>query len=122
MSKSKPASTEHGVAFDLASLAASLRQESAYERLGHAARTLVRVPDQRVVLIALRAGAQIAEHKADETVSIHVTSGKVRVRLPDRVSELSAGQLLVLEHGLRHDVEGVTDSALVLTLGWRGED
>jgi quercetin dioxygenase-like cupin family protein len=44
----------------------------------------------------------------------------VRLRLAEKVVELAAGRLLVIERGLRHDVEAVAESAFLLTLGWRG--
>ena len=95
-----------------------MQQETAYLREGHTARTLVREPDLRIVLVAMKAGARIAEHRADETASVHALRGHVRLRLPDKVVDLPAGRLLVLEKGLRHDVEAMQDSAFLLTLGW----
>jgi len=94
-----------------------LQAEPRYQRDGQAARTLVRTPDLRVVLVVLRRGTRIAEHHANETVSIHTIAGHLRLHLPERVVELEAGQLLVLAPGLPHDVEASGDSAFILTLG-----
>jgi quercetin dioxygenase-like cupin family protein len=63
----------------------------------------------------------MAEHQASASASIHALSGQLRLHMPDRTVELSAGQLLVLGGGLRHDVEAAIDSAFVLALGWRDE-
>jgi quercetin dioxygenase-like cupin family protein len=111
--------------FDFATLDREMRSEEAYLREGHTARTLVREHDMRVVLIAMTAGARIAEHIANETVSIQTLSGCLRLQLPrlarqreDRIIELPVGRLLVLARGLEHDVEAVGDSACLLTLGW----
>jgi quercetin dioxygenase-like cupin family protein len=117
----KPANAEQGAVFDLAAIDAEMRREDAYERDGHTARTLVRADDIRIVLIVMRAGARIAEHQANETASIHALSGHVRLRLPDRDAELPAGRLLVLERGLRHDLEAIAESAFLLTLGWQAK-
>jgi quercetin dioxygenase-like cupin family protein len=117
---SKPETINRGAVFDLAAIDVELRREDAYERDGHTARTLVREDDIRIVLIVMRAGARIAEHRANETASIHALSGHVRLRLPGRDAELLAGRLLVLERGLRHDVEAIAESAFLLTLGWQG--
>jgi quercetin dioxygenase-like cupin family protein len=106
--------------FDLTAVDSELRQKDAYQRDGHTARTLTRKPDLRIVLVVMKAGARIAEHHADETASIHALSGHVRLCLPDETADLAAGRLLVLERGLKHDVEAVADSAFLLTLGWRG--
>jgi quercetin dioxygenase-like cupin family protein len=104
-----------------------MRSEAEYNHdHGHAARTLVRTPDLRVVLIAIRAGAHLAEHVAQTTAAIQVISGRVRIQLPrlarqheDRFEELAPGRLLAIEGGLAHTVEALEDSALLVTLGWR---
>ena len=114
------AAMAQGISFDLGAVDSELRAEDAYQREGHTARTLVRSPDLRIVLVVMKAGARIAEHRANETVSVHTLSGHVRLGLPDKAADLVAGQLLVLERGQRHDVEAIRDSAFLLTLGWRG--
>jgi quercetin dioxygenase-like cupin family protein len=114
---SRPEPTHQGAVFDLAAIDAEMRREDAYQRDGHTARTLVREEDMRVVLVVMRAGARITEHRANDTASIHALAGHVRLRLPDNATDLPAGRLLVLERGLRHDVEAVAESAFLLTLG-----
>lgn len=104
--------------FDLVAIDVEMRRENAYEHDGHTARTLVREPDFRVVFIVMKAGARMAEHRTKNTASIHVLSGHVKLGLPDRSADLSAGQLFVLGQGLRHDVEAAEESAFLLTLGW----
>ena len=123
----RPDSPEFGAAFDLAEIAQEMHGEAEYTHgHGHAARTIVRADDLRVVLIAIRTGAHIAEHVAQATVAIQVVSGRVRIRLPrlarqheDRFEELSPGRLLAMEGGLAHSVEALEESALLVTLGWR---
>lgn len=115
---SKPESTAGGVVFDLVTTDRDMRTEDAYVREGHTARTLTREHDLRIVLVVMKAASRIAEHRANETASIHALSGHLRLHLPNRLVELHAGELLVLERGLRHDVEAVDDSSFLLTLGW----
>ncbi len=123
----RPDSPEFGAVHDLVEIAREMRGEQEYHHdHGHVARTLVRAHDLRVVLIAIRAGAHIAEHVARATVAIQVISGRVRIRLPrlarqheDRFEELSPGRLLAMESELAHSVEALEDSTLLLTLGWR---
>ena len=69
----------------------------------------------------MKAGARLAEHRAKDTASIHTLSGHVRLRLLKKVADLPAGQLLVLERGILHDVEAVVESAFLLTLGWEAK-
>jgi quercetin dioxygenase-like cupin family protein len=112
-----PFSGNQAASFDLASTDRELRQEHPYLQTGHTARTLVRESDLRVVLIAMKAGARMAEHRVDETAAVHLLQGNLRLRLPGRVVELAAGQLLILERAIPHDVEAVVESSFLLTLG-----
>jgi quercetin dioxygenase-like cupin family protein len=116
----KPTQLLGGVTFDLSVVERELRQQDAYLRDGHTARTVVREDDLRIVLIVMRAGARIAEHRAGETASVQGLRGHVRFRLPEKTVELPSGSLLVLEKGLPHDAEALEESAFLLTLGWRG--
>jgi quercetin dioxygenase-like cupin family protein len=114
---SRPEPTHQGPVFDLAAIDAEMRREDGYQREGHTARTLIREDDMRIVLVVMRAGARIAEHGANDTASIHAISGHVRLRLPDNAVDLPAGRLLVLERGLRHDVEAVAQRGQERALG-----
>lgn len=118
----KPKSTEHGVVYDLTGIEHEMRQEEAYLRGGHTGRTLVRESDLRVVLVAVQGGARIAQHDAESSVSIHALSGHVRLHLPDKIVELTAGRLLAMGPKIQHDVEALVDSAFLMTLSWHGED
>lgn len=112
-----PRQPEDGITFDLDALAAALRREELYLRDGVASQTLIRTPDLRVLLMTLAAGKALAEHHARATASVQALSGRVRVQLPGRPTEVGPGSLLVLGGGLPHDVYAVEDSVLLLTLG-----
>lgn len=113
-----PAMPDHGLTFDLESVADELQAEDQYSREGQSARTIIRTSDLRIVVIALKAGKTISEHHANVTASVHTLSGHIRLQLPDRGVDVSAGQLLVMGAGLSHDVHAVADSLFLLTLGW----
>ncbi len=113
----KPTHPAGGAMFDLSALEQEVRKEDAFLRDGHTARTLVRESDLRVVFIVMRSGARIAEHRAENTASVHALRGHIRLRLPDNTADVPSGSLLVLEKGLRHDVEALEDSAFLLTIG-----
>lgn len=111
---------------DLAAIAHDVRREEAYGRDGHAARTLVRAHDLRVVLIAIKPGARLPEHATTSTSALQVLNGRLQLRLPrrpreheDRFEELVPGGLLVLDGGLAHSVEALEESTVLVTLGWR---
>jgi quercetin dioxygenase-like cupin family protein len=110
--------TGEALTFNLAAEAARLMDEPTWQVHGHNAKTLVKHPDFRVVLIALRAGARMPEHKTDHCVTIHALQGKLRLHLRGSTLELGQGELLALEQTVVHDIEAVADSLFVLSLGW----
>ena len=89
---------------------------------GHVAKTLVRAPQLRVVLMLLRRGAEIPVHQAEGALTVHVLEGRARLAAADDVHELVPGQLLVFEPGVPHAVAAIEDSAILLTIAWRGHD
>ena len=115
-----PATPEHGLSFDLATIAQELRAEEPYLRGGQAGRALVRTPDLRILLVAVKAGKTISEHHASVTASVQTLTGHIRLQLPERSTELPEGRLLILGAGLSHDVYAEVDSTFLLTLGWPG--
>lgn len=117
----KPDSLVHDAIFDLEAIARDLRGEEAYLANGHTARTLIRVSDLRLVLVAMRAGSEMSEHRANETASVHVLSGKIQLGLPERSVGLGAGHVLTMPKGRRHSVKASEESVFLLTLGWRGD-
>ena len=105
--------------FALAGELEHLKQQESWRRgAGPSSTTLVKHPDLRIVLAALRRGEHMSEHRTEARFSLQVLSGKLRVRLPDRIDDLGAGELLVLDRGLAHDVDALEDSEFLLTLAW----
>ena len=113
-----PSPKEHGTTFDLTAVARELHAEEPYLREGQTARTLVRAPDLRVVVVALKHGKTVSEHHANVAASVQTLSGHIRLRLPERSVDVPEGQMLVMEAGLPHDVYAEADSTFLLTLGW----
>ena len=107
--------------FDLDGEVRSLWRENA-SRVGRNAKTLAKQDDFRIVLTVLKGGRRIQEHQAAGRISIQAVQGHIRVRIGrESASEpidLPAGRLLVLDRGVRHDVEALTDSAFLLTVAW----
>jgi quercetin dioxygenase-like cupin family protein len=101
--------------FDLPAEIHRLQAEATWSR-GQNARTLVKYGDLRVVLIALQATVQIPEHQAEGRVSIHVITGHVQLKASGRTFALRAGGIVALDRGVRHHVEAVEESALLLTI------
>ena len=94
-----------------------LRSEGRWQS-GHTAKTLVKYSDLRVVLIVMKTGGRMEKHRTEGRISIQTLDGRIRFSTAERSVEIAAGQMLTLEHDIPHDVEGIVDSALLLTIAW----
>ncbi len=94
------------------------QDESWLHPAGRNSKTLVKYPDLRIVLIAMKANTRMHEHAAAGRISVHTLNGHMRLHLPEGVVDLPAGHLLALDQCVPHDVEAIEDSAFLLTLSW----
>jgi len=104
--------------FDLAVEIEQLNGEEHWLKDGRISKTLVKHSDFRIVLMLMKAGTLMQEHKTDARISIHVFSGRLLIKLDRETVELPAGHLLVLEKGLSHDVNALEESAFLLSISW----
>lgn len=87
------------------------------------AKTLVKKPDLRIVLILAEPGGKMDQHHADGTISVQVLKGRIKFSTSGESHSLGAGSLLNLEASIKHDVEAQEHSAFLLTMGWpKSED
>jgi quercetin dioxygenase-like cupin family protein len=108
--------------FDLAGEIEQLHQDDSWKQTaGRSSKVLVKHPDLRIVLIAMKAGSRMHEHTAAARISIHALTGHVRLHLAGRVAELPAGRLVALDECVPHDVEAREDCAFLLTFSWPPE-
>ncbi|MBX5483532.1 MAG: hypothetical protein IRZ16_17050 [Myxococcaceae bacterium] len=96
-----------------------LRSASTLEH-GHSAETLAKYPSLRLVLIGMRAGASLGEHKAHGRVSLQTVRGEVVLVIGPRRILLPAGTVASLDRDILHDVVAQADSAVLLTVCWEG--
>jgi quercetin dioxygenase-like cupin family protein len=106
------------LSFDLAQKLEQLSHETSWERGDHNADTLVKEPDFRIVLIAMKAGARLPQHQAAGRIAIQALAGHLRVQLPDQVVDLPTGHLVALEPDMPHSVEALEPAAFLLTVSW----
>ena len=103
-------------AFDLEAVVRDLRAEDHPARDGHRQITLFQRGHVTHVVFAFDEGGSLAEHKTRGLVTIHVHAGSLDVREGGREHRLSAGQLLVLDPGVPHDVTAREASVMLLTV------
>jgi quercetin dioxygenase-like cupin family protein len=89
-----------------------------YTTGGHAARTLVRLPTFRVVLFVLRRHTEFKQHHTAQPIMLQMLTGRIRITLPARWIEQAAGEMLVMQPGLTHDITAMFDSAFLLSMPW----
>lgn len=107
--------------FDLKAEMKQLRQEAPWRDTGRNAKTLVKHPDFRIVLIVMKAKTHMREHKAAGRISVQTLTGNVRLHLPAKSVAVAAGHLLALDRAMPHDVEALNQSAFLLTISWPEE-
>jgi quercetin dioxygenase-like cupin family protein len=98
------------------------REDSRQRETGRSSKTLAKYPDFRIVLILMKGGTRMRQHRAEGRISIQQLKGQVCIHLADRKVNVSAGHLLVLDCGVLHDVEALEESAFLLTISWRREN
>ena len=95
-----------------------LLQEESWLRGDRTAKTLVKEPHLRLVLIAMKSGAQLDPHQTEGPLTIQPLQGRLRVTVQTTPTDLAAGQILTIETGVTHAVEALEESVFLLTLGW----
>ncbi len=87
---------------------------------GRSARTLVKYPDLRIVLVSMKANTSLKQHQTDARFAILTLGGHVRLHLPNASLEVPAGELLAVDRGVPHAVEAVRQSTFLLIIAWPG--
>jgi quercetin dioxygenase-like cupin family protein len=102
--------------FNLAGELEKLHAEPAWQAGDRNARTLSKKPRLRVVLMALKSGARLDKHEAPGPISIHALAGQLRVHFTSETVELGLGDILSVDSGVSHDLEAISESAVLLTV------
>jgi quercetin dioxygenase-like cupin family protein len=102
--------------FSLGSVLAELRAEDHPERNGHRQVALFRRGPVTKVLFSFEEGGYLKEHSTPGLVSIHVLEGGLDVEADGREHEMSAGDVLILDAAVPHDVRARERSAMLLTV------
>ncbi len=107
---------------DLESEARSALAQAQSSKHGKGTRVLWAGPHQRVVLIAMTAGTQLAEHKSPPAASFQVVEGSARLYSAEPTPEGTLPDWVVDAGGIvpipaeRHGVEALTDCVILLTV------
>jgi quercetin dioxygenase-like cupin family protein len=102
--------------FDIPTLLAQLKHEDLWRTGKRNAMTLLKDRGLRVVLIVMHASTAIPSHQAESPLSVQVVEGRLQVRTDAEPVTLKKGHMLALQAGIRHEIEALEESALLLTL------
>jgi quercetin dioxygenase-like cupin family protein len=108
------AGTEHRVRVDR--LFAALRTERHPARDSHRQMTVLRRGPLRLLVFAFERGGRLRAHRAPGFVVIHPVRGALRVQTPATTHTLFAGESLVLDPGVPHDVEAREPADVLVTV------
>ena len=104
------------VIMDLQQRTSQVKEEPAWKNGDRNAITLFKSASMRVVLIALREGAEIKTHTAPGTISVQVLEGRIQFHTEAQAVDLEAGRMLVLHTSIPHSVLAEKESVFLLTL------
>jgi|GEM_PF-2837201 len=93
-----------------------VRADSPIPESGMGHSTALTHSDVRVVVLTFAAGHVLKEHSTPFPLIMQALDGELLVRADNQETTLRPGGLLRLDAGLRHEVESVVDSRLMLTL------
>ena len=104
------------VTIDLFSFIEQIRKEKKWKNTDRNAITVFKANGLRIVLIALRKGAEMIKHKADGLISIQVLEGKMQLKTDEQSVKLGTGQMLALHEGIPHSLLAEKKTIFLLTL------
>lgn len=106
---------------NLDAMLSELRAEEHPTKNGHRQMTIFHRAPVAGVLFAFESGGKLADHSAHGLVTIHVLEGHLMVQAAGEDHDLSAGQILVLDPDVSHDVRASEASAMLLTVHMEDE-
>jgi len=103
-------------AFSLRTALEELRNEDHPARDGHRQIALFHRAPVTQILFSFESGGHLERHTAHGLVTIHVLEGRLAVEAEGTEHDLVAGEVLVLDPDVPHDVRASETSAMLLTV------
>jgi quercetin dioxygenase-like cupin family protein len=101
------------VMFELAEESAKLGQTIGPR--DRQALNLVKDGPLNVLLMTLKNGAELSEHRTRGPITVHVISGAIRFHAESQQTKLAAECMLSLERDVAHSLTALEDSSVLLT-------
>jgi len=108
--------TQGGVALiQVADEISRLRQKLESSKEDRQAASLVKDYGLNVMLMLLKKGARLHEHRTKGPLTVHVVSGFVLFVAANSHNELAAGTIVAVDRDVPHRLEALEESVLLLT-------
>ncbi|MBW7930455.1 MAG: cupin [Gammaproteobacteria bacterium] len=78
--------------------------------------TLIKTPHIQVFRFILKRNQVFAEHKVPDEITIQCLEGAVEFKTPVNTQILHAGELVYLARGNLHELKGIVDSSVLVTI------
>ena len=101
---------------DLGEAAAQLLAEAPSGARTQRQKTLYRHGPVTVALFLFERGDHLPQHEAEGVVTVHVLEGRLKMSAEGQSHDLTAGQILVLAPGVRHDIRAEDPTRMLLTV------
>jgi quercetin dioxygenase-like cupin family protein len=105
------------VLVDVGDEAVTLLEEPEWTSGDRNSRTLATSDRLRIVLTALRAGAELGNEESNDTLAVQTLRGGLQLTVDGMDLELRAGQLATVEEPREWRLRATSDALLLLTVG-----
>jgi quercetin dioxygenase-like cupin family protein len=99
----------------LADEIARLKAKPEWSSASRLSESLVKDAALNILLMVLKRGARLAEHRTKGPIALQVVSGAVRFAAGGRSATLEAGALAALDREVVHELEALEESVVILT-------
>ena len=100
---------------DLHQSANQIKEEKTWQKNDRNGLTIFKTTNLAIVLVSLKAGAEINDNVVDGIITVKVISGEIRIVLPGEEITANENELIILHPGIEHSLIAKEESTLLLT-------
>jgi quercetin dioxygenase-like cupin family protein len=102
------------VFMDLGQFIKQLKNEGTWDKNDRNGITIFKTENLTTVLTCLHKDALIKDNSVDGLLQVQVVGGRVRITTADGDIDMEEGQIIVFHPGIRHTIEALKKSSLLL--------
>jgi quercetin dioxygenase-like cupin family protein len=102
------------LSFNVMEEAARLKARPDWSSATRLAISLVKDDALNILLMVLKKGARLAEHRTKGPIAVHVLTGSVRFGAGSKHADLSPGNIAALDREIAHELEALEESVVLL--------